>query len=344
MTGLPEPRANPDLLSQEAAEAVLLDALRGGRLHHAWLLLGPSGIGKATLAYRFARRLLAGPPPPGAGLALPPQHPVFRRVAAGSHADLLTVERSWDEKRKKLRGEVVVGDVRELGVFLRRTPAEGGWRVVVVDGAEDLNRNAANALLKLLEEPPSRALLLLVCAAAGTLPATIRSRCRRLRLAPLGEADIATLLARALPEGDPAERARLAGAAEGSIGRALDLATDDGPAVAELVGRTLGDPACRSLADALAAADTLGRDEDAFARFMELTRAGVAQAVRAAARGKADAAQRRLLGARGLAEWVAVWQALGTLQRQTEGLNLDQREALVQGFEVLARGADALAE
>lgn len=340
---LPEPRANPELIGHPGAEAVLLEAMRSGRLHHGWLLLGTEGIGKATLAFRFARRLLAGVPPQGEGLALAADHPVFRRVAAGSHADLLTVERSWDEKRKKLRGEIVVDDVRRIGGFLRRTPAEGGWRIVVVDGAEDLNRNAANALLKLLEEPPARALLLLVCAAAGRLPATVRSRCRRLRLGTLAEADVDGLLARALPECHEHERARLAALAEGSIGRALELAAEGGLDVAELVARTLAEPLRLSLRDALAAADALGRDEDAFSTFMDLTRAGLATAVRAAARGCADAAQARTLGDRSLAEWAAVWQALGTLKNETEGLHLERREALVQGFRLLARGTAALA-
>src|SRR5580698_10290554 len=120
----PDPRANPLLLGQSAAEATLLEALHSGRMHHAWLITGPAGIGKATLAFRFARRLLAGMPS-GDTLSLPPDHPTFRRVAAGTHADLLTVEREWDPKRKRLRGEIVVEDVRRVGDFLRRTPAEG---------------------------------------------------------------------------------------------------------------------------------------------------------------------------------------------------------------------------
>src|ERR1700681_295750 len=117
----PEPRANPLLLGHEPAETTLLEAMRSGRMHHAWLITGPAGIGKATLAYRFARRLLAGIPT-GDTLALPPDHPSFRRVAAGTHADLLTVEREWDPKRKRLRGEIVVDDVRRVADFLRRTP------------------------------------------------------------------------------------------------------------------------------------------------------------------------------------------------------------------------------
>ena len=187
----PEPRENALLRGHAAAEAMLAEALRAGRLHHAWLITGPLGVGKATLAFRFARRLLAG----GEGeLALSATHPVFRRVAVGSHADLLTIEREWDPKKKRMRGEIIVDDVRRVSGFLRLTPAEGGWRVVIVDGAEDMNRQGQNALLKVLEEPPPQAILLLVCGAAGRLLPTIRSRCRRLALDKLEEADVAALL------------------------------------------------------------------------------------------------------------------------------------------------------
>src|SRR5689334_9589372 len=127
----PEPRANPQLLGHEAAETVLLEAMRSGRIHHAWLITGPDGVGKATLAYRFARRLLAGMPP-GSSLALDPQHPVFRRVAARAHADLHTVERGYDEKRRRMRTQIAVEDVRGISAFMSLTPAEGGWRVAIV--------------------------------------------------------------------------------------------------------------------------------------------------------------------------------------------------------------------
>jgi DNA polymerase-3 subunit delta' len=332
----PEPRANPLLLGQAAAEAVLCDALRTGRLHHAWLLHGPAGVGKATLAFRFARRLLAGTSPTGEGLALDPGHPVFRRIAAGGHADLLTIERAWDEKRKRLRGEITVDDVRRIAAFLHLTPAEGGWRVVIVDGAEDLNRNAANALLKVLEEPPPRAVLLLVCPAAGRLLPTIRSRCRRLALGPLDETTLAELLARYLPEAGEAERGRLATLAEGSIGRALQLAGEDGIGVAELVGQVLDALPALTATRAHEIADALGRDEEAFGTFMDLLRAALAASVRAAARGRADPDQAKLLGARPLAAWIDVWHALTQLQAETEGFHLDKRQAIVMGCQLLA--------
>ncbi len=328
------PRSNAELFGHAAPEALLAEAMASERLHHAWLLTGPPGIGKATLAFRFARRLLAGEPHDGS-LALHEAHPVFRRVAAGSHADLLTVEREYDPKRKRLRGEIVVDDVRQVGDFLHRTAAEGGWRVVIVDGAEDLNRNAANALLKVLEEPPSRALLLLVCTAPGRLLPTIRSRTRRLAMTALAPPDVGRVLGRHRPELDATAIAAIAGLAEGSPGRALMLADAGGTGAAALVEQTLASlPAGIEQAHALA--DALGRNEDGFSSFMELLRAAVAAAVRAAGRNQADPAQARLLGTRPLADWVDVWHALGRLQDETDSLYLDKRQALVTGLGMLA--------
>jgi DNA polymerase-3 subunit delta' len=339
---LPEPRANPLLLGHVAAERTVVEAMRGGRMHHAWLITGSPGIGKATLAFRFARRLLAGQPD-GDTLALDEHHPVFRRVAAASHADMLTVERAWNEKTKRLRGEIVAEDTRSIADFLHLTPAEGGWRVVVVDGAEDLNRHAANALLKVLEEPPPRAVLLLVSAAPGRLLPTIRSRCRRLALEPLDEATMQALLARALPEAGADERTRLATIAEGSPGRALALAAAGGVAMATLVDKVLadlpgegGDPA-RAVQRANEIADTLGREEGGFATFFALLRAAVAAAVRDAGRGRADPDQRRLLGKRSLEAWVDVWQALTRLAEETERFHLDARQAVAAGLALLAQ-------
>ncbi len=330
-----EPRANPYLRGHEAAEALVAEALRGGRFHHAWLITGPPGIGKATFAYRFARRLLAGAGQ-GADLALPETSPVFRRVAVGSHADLLTVERQINVKTKRMRTEIVVENAREIPAFMHLTPAEGGWRVVVVDGAEDLNRNAANALLKVLEEPPARAVLLLTCSAPGRLLPTIRSRCRRLGLTALGEAAMGDVLEQYLPQIDADARARLVMLAEGSVGRALDLAGGGGVAMADLVGEVLAAVPDLPVMRAHQVADRIGRDEDAFSTLMEMLRAGLAAAVRDAARGRADPDQSRLLGLRPLDAWVDVWHALTRLQDETEGAHLDKRQALVEGFALLA--------
>jgi DNA polymerase III subunit delta' len=331
----PEPRANPLLLGHEHAEATLIEALRAGRMHHAWLITGPEGVGKATLAYRFARRLLAGMPE-GDTLAMDPMHPVFRRVAAGSHADLLTVERAYDEKRKRMRTQIAVDDVRRISNFMSLTPAEGGWRVVIVDGAEELNQTSANALLKVLEEPPPRAVLLLVCTAPGRLLPTIRSRCRRLRLDPLGQEAMERLLAIYLPDLATNERGRLVTVAEGSPGRALMLADEEGLAVAGLVDGVLAELPALKPARAYAVADTLARGENAFSNFMDLLRAGIAAAVRDVVRGRADPEQSRLVALRPLDAWGDVWHALTRLQDETERFALDKRQAIVAGLGMLS--------
>jgi DNA polymerase-3 subunit delta' len=331
----PDPRANSLLLGHEPAETTLLEALRSGRMHHAWLITGPDGVGKATLAYRFARRLLAGQVD-GNSLALDPSHPVFRRVAAGSHADLLTVERGYDDKRKRMRTQIAVDDVRRIGNFMSLTAAEGGWRVAIVDGAEELNLASANALLKVLEEPPARAVLLLVCSAPGRLLPTIRSRCRRLRLQPLETDIVERLLQSYLPDMADDERGRLATLAEGSPGRALLLAEEEGVAIAALVDGVLAELPKLKPARAYAVADALGRGENAFSTFMDLLRASIAAAVRDEVRGRAEPEQSRLVALRPLDAWGDVWHALTRLQDETERFALDKRQAIVSGLGMLS--------
>ena len=330
----PEPRANPILLGHEAAERTLLDALHLGRMHHAWLITGPEGIGKATLAFRFARRLLAGRPERDS-LALDPAHPVFRRVAASGHADLMTIERAVDPKTKRLRGGIPVDDVRGINGFMSLTPAEGGWRAAVIDGAEDLNPNAANALLKILEEPPSRAVLLLVCAAPGRLLPTIRSRCRHLRMSPLDDAVMTRLLADYLPDQTQDERDRLATLAEGSIGRALAIAGAGGITIAAMVDNILA-----ALPDLPASrghdvADALGRDDSGFGLFMDQLCAGIAAMVRDTVRGRADPEQQRLAALRPVEAWGELWRSLSQLRDDTERFALDKRQALVACIGIL---------
>jgi DNA polymerase-3 subunit delta' len=330
-----DPRANPDLIGHDEAARSLEAAARSGRLHHAWLLCGPPGIGKATLAWRFARWLLAGMPEGPSPLFVDPASSVSRRVAADTHADCFTLEPNTGERGTKrvLRVE----DAREAVRFLTQTAAEGGWRVVVMDEAERADQAAVqNTLLKTLEEPPPRTVLLLVCSAPQRLLPTIRSRCRRLDLNPLAPGEMETLLARLLPETGKAERARLAALAQGSPGRALALAEAGGLELQAMVDKALGalakgdPPRDHALADRLA----MDRTGGAFGIFMGLLRGAIAGALREAARGHAAPAW---LARHPLAVWASLWDRLGTLADDTERLNLDRKQAVLTGLSWLAR-------
>jgi len=327
----PAPRENPHLIGHDAAERTIADALGSGRLHHAWLITGAEGVGKATLAYRFARRLLAGQ---GEGLAVPESNPVFRRVAAGSHADLLSIEREFDEKKKKMKKNIAVDSVRLVPGFLHLTPAEGGWRVVIIDGAEDMHAASANALLKVLEEPPARAVLMLVSATPGRLLPTIRSRCRHLPLAPLSTEAMTKVLKLYLPDVGATERARLTALAEGSPGRAIALAEGGGLAIAGLVDEVLEKLPNFPLLRGYQIADAL-REEEAFDLFFSLLRGAIATAVTANLRGAATALQARLLNLRNEAGWGAIWTRLGELHQDTAQHNLERRQAVVAGLSLL---------
>jgi DNA polymerase-3 subunit delta' len=313
-----EPRANPLFIGHHAAVSALHHAAISGRLHHGWLISGPPGIGKTTLAFRFARWLLAAGR--SADLSVDPKSPLAQRVAAGTHPDLFTIERRINEKTEKLQSEIVIATIQEASRFMRLTPAEGGWRVVVVDGAEDLNPNAANAILKLLEEPPARAILLLTTAAPGRLLPTIRSRCRTLAMPPLSPPNMAALLDVYAPELAPAERDRLIGLAEGSIGAALTLAAGGGIAIAGLVDEALAAPVPPARAQAMAEAITRATDgADHFDMFFTLLRGRLAAATRQAARA----------GASALAGRVDLWQTLGNSAREAQNLNLDKRATII---------------
>jgi DNA polymerase-3 subunit delta' len=345
--GPPPPRANPDLIGHGDAEAALHAAYCSGRLAHAWLITGPPGIGKATIAFRFARYVLADGGndlfgDAAATLAIDRDAPVFRRVAAGSHADLLTIEPTVDERSGRRRGEIRVKEVRAAGPFMRLSAAEGGWRVVVVDGADDLNMAAANALLKLLEEPPSKVLILLVSNSPGILLPTLRSRCCRLRLRPLAEAQIVALVLRHRPDLGEDEALALARLARGSAGRALRLAELGGVALyremLELASRA---PQCDS--EALhAMGDRLARAgaEPAFQALMELLGAWLAALVHCGATGAKPvevvsgegALMTRLLDRHALAHWAGVWEKVAPLADRALRVNLDRKQVVFSAF------------
>lgn len=367
MTDLPErpaPREATELVGHEGAERTFLDAWNSGRMHHAWLIAGPRGIGKATLAYRIARFVLAQGSGDGQGaglfgeavaapesLVLPPDHPVFRRVASGGHSDLLTIERSINAKTGKLRGEIAVEDVRRLSKFLALTTGEGAWRAVVVDVADEMNRSAANALLKGLEEPPARTLFLMVSHMPGRLLPTIRSRCRTLTLQPLEPAVVGGLLQRFTPDMDTGDAMVLADMAEGSVGQALMLADTGGLELYRELVRLLSRLDRLDVRGVHALGDKVGRPgaEDAFSLLGSLLDDWLAAMIRGQARGETipervageAAAARTLWGRGGLAKCLEVWENVTRLFSQAGSANLDRKQVVVSAFlalEEVARG------
>jgi DNA polymerase-3 subunit delta' len=321
------------LFGHDDAERTLLDAYKGGRIPHAWLIGGLPGIGKATLAYRLSRFVLAHPDPrmpavqKAASLAVAADNPVTRRMAVQAQGDFLVMERVLNEQTGKLYTVIRVEDVRKAVPFFGSTAGEGGWRIAIVDAIDDMQREGANALLKILEEPPPRALLLLVSDAPGRLLPTIRSRCRRLELRPLSAENVALSLAAATGRNaDDAEVKDAAAAAEGSVARAIGLL--EGPALAlrqrilELFAQ-LPDPDPRALH---ALGDALGGSEpQTLATFMDMVNGWLSGRLAGDARP-----------AREMVRTAEVWEKVNRAARDVETYNLERKPLVFAVFGLLA--------
>lgn len=351
---LPHPRETTTLVGHSEAERRLAESLCGARLPHAWLVGGPKGVGKATLAYRFARIALSGEAidlDKNQPLDMPADHPIFRRVAAGTHPDLLVLRRPYDEKAKRLKTQLPVEEVRRIYPFFGRHAGEGGYRLCIVDSADDLSASAANALLKLLEEPPPRSIFLLLAHAPARLLATIRSRCRRLMLKPVDEQQIAALLALRATSLGEADRRAIARLAEGCPGRALALAQGEGLVLYREVARLfaglpdLDAQALHSLAERLARP----ADEQAYAQALSFMRGWLSRLAREAARlpkseilaGEGKVLE-RLAAQAGLERWSALWEGADALIKRADALALDRKQVLLSIVYGAARTAQGL--
>lgn len=329
------PRRQTILTGHEEAETLLRTAHASGRLHHAWLITGPRGIGKATLAYRFARFLLRhGDPssaPPGGGLGIAETDTVFRQVASGSHPDLFTLQRAFDIKTKKIKTETSVADARKAEQFFSMTAAYGGYRVCVIDSVDDMSSEAANALLKTLEEPPERAVFLLVNHSPGVVLRTIRSRCIRLDLQPLNGAQVEQVVSRLRPgEEGVAEAAALSG---GSPGRAMGLMESAGAkAFQSFLQLTDRLPRMDKLRQHDLAETLTGRAQDSdYNLFCELMGSWIAQRARENAMENRAAAK----------AWAEIHGQIAYSIRQANALNLDRRQVLLEAFSAIEAAANA---
>ncbi len=344
--GTPHPRETFGFAGNPEAERSLLLSYLAGRLPHALILCGETGIGKATLAWRLARFLLANPDPnvvPPAqrsDLFIPESHIVSRQIAALSHPDVILLRREWNPDRKRHRTQIQVDDVRRAIHMFQQSAGSGGFRICVVDCADDLNSESANALLKIVEEPPPRSLFLLVAHQPGRLPATLRSRCRKIKLKPLGPEAIASILSALGPpwrDASEAEREAAIAGAQGSIHRALRL-LDPKQRARDAVLTSLLEELPRidwnkvyALAGKIAAS---GNGQD-YGSTLSLIDEWLDTRVHLGAQDlHADCAQR-------LAPYAEVWEKLTQRARETEIFNLDKRAFVVSLFADLAAAARA---
>lgn len=332
------PRQTEVLFGHDEAERALLEAYQSTRMPHAWLIGGPPGIGKATLAYRLARFVLAHPDPKSSAvqaatsLAVDSGNPVARRIAAQAQGDLLVLERTINEQTGKLYTVIRVDDVRRSVGFFGSTAGEGGWRIAIIDAVDDMQREGANALLKILEEPPARTLLLLISHAPGRELPTIRSRCRRLLLRALDTANVTRAIAAATGrDAGGAEIVQAAAAADGSVGRALRFL--DGPALA-LRQRVLDllaqlpepDPrALHALGDSLS-----GSEPQTLAAFLDLVNGWLSAQLRTTMPAPSR-----------MARTARAFEQVNRVARDVETYNLERKPLVFAIFGLLAETARA---
>jgi len=355
----PHPREQSAIVGHTAAQNKLLTAYAGAKMPHAWIIGGPRGVGKATLAYRMARFVLANPDPrsigtdAGDGLFVDPENPVFKRVAGLGHADLYVARRPYDPKSKRLRAEITADQVRKTSRFYAHTAGEGGWRICIIDAADDMNRTAANALLKILEEPPARALFFLVSHTPGRLLATIKSRCVSLNLRPLDLADFTQVMAANLKPDELPDENELSALAElcgGGPGQALALIRGKGwetfQSFNKLMDRlpALDAGACASFAEKLGAR---GAEED-YRTFCRLLTEWLAAKVRGRAldgTAQPDAPGQspleRFMTPASLPAWAEAWQQISRSIARANALNLDRKHTILQTLYTLEETASA---
>lgn len=346
VTGAPHPRETPTLIGHHAAEQTFLNAFRAGKLHHGWMITGPLGLGKATLAWKIARFLLATPDdtggmfaaPPPETLDISPDHPIAHRLIALSEPRLFLLRRAWDDDKRKLKSVITVDEVRKMKNYFSLSAADGGRRVAIIDAVDEMNPQAANALLKLLEEPPANVTLLLISHQPFRLLPTIRSRCRELRLSALGADDMATALA--LTGDTPESPVPLAELSGGSVGEAIRIMNLDGLKLyAGLISLFGTLPRLdRNRAQTLAELGAGRGNEEKFDLILALIDLFLARLARAgtlghcppeAAKGEAELIARLSPHPMAAREWADLAQGLAARARRGRAVNLDPAALLM---------------
>lgn len=349
--GAPHPRHAAQVFGQKKAETAFLDAYNGGRMHHAWLISGPKGVGKATLAWEVARFLLSqdganmfGPP---GDLLVDPNTPLMSRLSALAEPRLLLCRRPYDQKTKRLKTAITIDEVRKLKGFFNLSAADGGWRVAIVDAADELNTSAANGLLKILEEPPEKVVILLIAHQPSKLLPTIRSRCRNLRCETLTEADMGKVLTQVGQQADISPA--LAALSGGAPGQAIRLLADDG---VKLYGQIIGligtAPGLdRGLALALADKCAARGNETTYALMIELitlalvrlARHGAGLAMVEAANGELALAAKLSGNAHQARIWANLQQELSAKTSHARAVNLDPGQVILDTFMQIDKAA-----
>lgn len=338
LDGYAHPRETHKLFGHNEAKEDLLNAWRSGRMHHAWILSGPSGIGKATLAYHMARLILQhdlADGLPTATYALSPDSPVSKQIAALSHPNLFVLRRIWDQKSGRFSTIIPVDEVRRLKHFTTMTGQAGRWRVVIIDRADELNISSANALLKILEEPPDFCLYFLITESLGRLPITIRSRCRKLLLNPLSLEDL-SLAVQNISQANLENFHRISG---GSVRQTLELMQGHGLEYYKMLLEHLNAlpkldytrlyPSIEKLA-----MPSASKDFEIFFSILgnimrRIIRYGVAPS---ASQDTEQKIANKLMTQETLALWAELWETIIQEKNQVLALNLDKKNFLVDVF------------
>ncbi len=346
---LPHPRETTPLVGHIDAVERFARAFAGGRMPGAWLLSGPKGVGKATFAYHAARALLRGAAETPDQIVSASNDTVYQRVGAQGHGNLMVLRRPWDERTKRLKTELTVEQVRRTGTFFSQTASEAAWRICIVDSADEMNRNAANALLKTLEEPPARSVFLLVSRSPGRLPPTMRSRCRGLKFSPLAPNLTGQVVHQVLGEAGGSQPAELDAAlalAEGSPGRALQLIEAGGGDLYASIVALMPGARGTDRAGIAMLADRMSRpgQDESYRLFRSLLAQAFSQIARTALAGSppgdVPAALteriRTISAVQPVDRWASLWEMSNAFLADVDAVNADRRQAIASVFQKIA--------